>query len=297
VRVRSAPERGERIFVLAGGANLGSTQAGQLHELAKAGIVPDRVIGCSVGSINGVFFAVEPTLERGEQLMELWLSSRPASVFASNKLHIARKLARRADHLVENDRLLQMLASDLGVARLEDTTVPVEVLATDLVTGREAWFAEGDAVSAVAASCALPGVFPPVRIGDGVYVDGGVISPCPVARAYRRQPAEVWVLDTPTRPWEVPARMHALEVLLRSFAVACRDDDIHPGTPTGTRLMHMHTRIPEEMHIGFDDFSHTTELIEIGAASARVCIEEYHSGALRTGRRRFRITRPRHLDA
>lgn len=277
-RRRSAPTepRGERIFVLAGGSNLGATQAGQLLELSRCGIVPDRVVGCSVGALNGVFFAVEPTVGRAEELVELWTGPRPQEVFSSRRLTVVRKLAGRADHLVDSERLVELLRGDLGVELLEDTAVPVEVLATNLSTGGETWFSRGPAVAALTASCALPGVFPPVRIGGDVYVDGGVVSPCPVRRALLRHPAEVWVLDTPTRPWNVPARLTALEVLLRSFYVACRDPG-HGPLPEGTRLLHLHTDIPERLHIGFDDFTHSSELIEVGAASARTAIEQYRA--------------------
>lgn len=281
-------QRGERIFVLAGGANLGAVQAGQLDVLLSAGVLPDRIIGCSVGALNGAFVALEPTAERATQLVDLWISDRVSRIFQTSKLNVARKLAARADHLVDPSQLRTLIRTELPVADLAELQVPTEVLTTSLTTGKQRWFSSGDPVAVLTASAALPGIFPPVVIEDDVLVDGGVTDARPVQRAFTHAPNEVWVLDTPDRQWETSGRMHALEVLLRSFSVACDWPGGMPDMPDGVTLHHLETSIPAEIKVGFDDFKHSAALVEVGRDSARSAIDRIAAGQSvgRWGRRR-----------
>src|SRR3990172_3544045 len=68
---------------------------------------------------------------------------------------------------------------------METLRTPFYAVATDIGTGQEMIFGRGNTGSAVRASCAIPGVFRPVRIGDRTYVDGGVVSPVAVDAARR----------------------------------------------------------------------------------------------------------------
>lgn len=267
---------GERIFVLAGGGNLGAAQTGQLLELFKSGIYPDRIIGCSVGALNGTFIAVEPTVARAIALIDVWKSGKVKNVFAATKWSVAIKVATRADHLIDAANLRRLIRNEIKIELMEQTTVPVEVLATSLSTGRERWFDRGPVVDVLCASAALPGVFPPVHLDGELYVDGGVINPCPVGHTYLRKPAEVWILDTPERPWELPTKLNALEVLLRSFYVACRDADLQPVAPIGTKVFHIRSKIPEDIHLSFNDFNdfeQTAVLVDSGEKSVREILD------------------------
>ncbi len=76
----SASASGKTAFVLAGGGSLGAVQVGMLKALARAGIVPDLVVGASVGAINGAFYAGDPTPAGVERIERIWLGlSRSAS--------------------------------------------------------------------------------------------------------------------------------------------------------------------------------------------------------------------------
>ncbi len=68
---------------------------------------------------------------------------------------------------------------------MERMKIPFYAVATDLESGREIIFGRGNTGEAVRASCSIPGVFEPVRIGGRMYVDGGVTSPLPVDEARR----------------------------------------------------------------------------------------------------------------
>ena len=70
---RSVP--GKLAFVLSGGGSLGSVQVGCLEVLLGHGIVPELIVGTSVGALNGVFLAKSPTVEGVAELRDLWLES------------------------------------------------------------------------------------------------------------------------------------------------------------------------------------------------------------------------------
>lgn len=77
----SSPASGKTAFVLAGGGSLGAVQVGMLKALARAGIVPDLVVGASVGAINGAFYAGDPTPSGVERIERIWRGLSRSDVF------------------------------------------------------------------------------------------------------------------------------------------------------------------------------------------------------------------------
>ena len=77
-------------FVLSGGGNLGSIQAGQLEGLAGAGIRPDLLVGTSIGAANAAFLAAGPGPERTRELADVWRRTRSGDVFPRNPVRAGR---------------------------------------------------------------------------------------------------------------------------------------------------------------------------------------------------------------
>lgn len=84
-----------KAFVLSGGGNLGSLQVGMLRALLEAGIVPDMLVGTSIGSVNAAALAADPSLEQVIRLGEMWTDLRPRDVFSGNPLGVGCSLLRR----------------------------------------------------------------------------------------------------------------------------------------------------------------------------------------------------------
>src|SRR4051794_32688820 len=76
--------------VLSGGGALGAAQVGALQALFEAGIVPDVVVGCSVGALNAAFIAVDPTAARAAELEQVWRGMSRAAVFPGGRFTVAR---------------------------------------------------------------------------------------------------------------------------------------------------------------------------------------------------------------
>ncbi|MEU3370581.1 patatin-like phospholipase family protein [Streptomyces sp. NPDC006660] len=201
-------------FVLGGGGALGAYEVGMLRALISAGIEPDLVVGTSVGAINGAAIAAEPTAEAVERLGELWGSLGRSGVFSGSVLRRLRLAARNRTHVYSSAPLSELLEAGLPARRIEDLAVPFQCVAAGIESAAEHWFTKGPLVPAVMASCAVPGLLPPVEIDGEHFFDGGLINSIPVGRAVAAGARTVYVLQVgrverklkaPRAPWEVAA--------------------------------------------------------------------------------------------
>ena len=209
-------------FVLGGGGLLGASEVGQLLALQEAGVVPDLVVGASVGAVNGAIVAAEPGPAAVEDLRDVWTSLSREAVFASSPLQQLSMAARSRTALHPAEPLRRLLVERLGDVRIEDLRLPFQCVAASIERAEEHWFTTGPLVDAVLASCAVPGLFPPAVVDGEHYLDGGIVNSVPVGRAVALGAQEVYVLHVgrlerplrpPTKPWEVAAV--ALEVARR----------------------------------------------------------------------------------
>ena len=219
-------------FVLGGGGILGAHEVGMLRALAERNVVPDLVLGTSVGAINGAMFAADPTLEGVKALSELWLGSSLSELTTGAVVRRIGTLARSGTHLESLEVARRRLASALPVQRVEELRVPFQCVAASIERAAEHWFTTGVLVDVVLASCAVPGILPPVQIGDEHYIDGGIVNSIPVGRAVALGATTIYVLQVgrlekplspPRWPWEVGlvafevARRHRFAHDLRSL--------------------------------------------------------------------------------
>lgn len=220
------------VFVLGGGGVLGAHEVGMLQALVEAGIEPDLVLGTSVGAVNGAFFAAEPSAVGVARLKELWESWDLPQASAAAALRRVGTLARTGTHLESLEHARSRLIATLPVRRVEDLRVPFQCVAASIERAAEHWFEEGDLVDAVLASCAVPGVLPPVEIDGEHYIDGGIVNSIPVSRAVLLGARSIYVLQVgrleqslrpPRWPWEVGlvafevARRHRFSYDLQSL--------------------------------------------------------------------------------
>jgi NTE family protein len=190
---------------------------------------------------------------------------------------------RRDDHLYEPEALRSLVRSWVPVADLAHTAVPCHVVTTDLERGLATWWSAGDPVEVLSASACLPALFPPVRLGDSLHVDGGVTAPVPVNRALELGAMRVWVLDVSGGVLgRRGARMTALDVLLHSFAISRSLLDRQlPGPHPDQQVIRL--RRPDVGHLEMRDFSQTARLMAAGYAVAREALREVEEAPRRTG--------------
>jgi NTE family protein len=250
-------------FVLGGGGNLGAIQVGQLRALLEHRIVPDLVVGCSVGALNGAAIAGSPTLEEVDRLAELWRGLGPQDVFPASRWGRGPWMfVRNGPSAFPDHGLRRIIEGWLRYRTFEEARVPLWVVATSLRTGAERWFGSGDVTRPLMASTALPGVFPPVRIDGEDLIDGGVVNNVPVSRAFAVRARRVYVLDVGALERARPEPRRPYEVLLQavSIARASRLRIEQENVPEGVQLI----RLPavDVGKLRYDNFSRTAELIE-----------------------------------
>lgn len=169
--VQPAHGNGKIALVLGGGAARGFAHIGVLKILEMNKIPVDMVIGTSAGSFVGSLYAygfnayqiqkIALEIERGD-IVDITL---PDNGFIKGEL-----LENYINRMLRN-------------TTMEKLRIPFYAIATDIQTGKEMVFGTGNTGKAVRASCAIPGVFNPVTIGDRMYVDGSVVSPAAVDAA------------------------------------------------------------------------------------------------------------------
>ena len=183
-------------FVFAGGGSLGAVEVGMLRALVERGINADFVVGSSVGAINAVQFAADPTPQGVERLERIWRTVRRQQVFPVSPLGALLRLLTQRGHLAAQTALRRLLERHLTVRHLEDTVLPCHVITTDLLGGTEVRLSAGPAVEALLASTAIPGIFQPVYRAGRHLVDGSVTSNTPIASAIELGASRVIVLPT-----------------------------------------------------------------------------------------------------
>lgn len=147
----------------------GWAHVGVLSVVERYGLRADLVAGSSAGAITASYYAAGFSVEHMAELMR---SQNTRALFSL-----------RFDRygLVATDDFAAYLHGHLGDRRIEDLELPLYIVCTDLESGKEVVLNRGPLVEAILASCALPGIFAPVRVGDRLLMDGGVCNNVPVS--------------------------------------------------------------------------------------------------------------------
>ncbi|MCP4360850.1 MAG: hypothetical protein GY796_22815 [Chloroflexi bacterium] len=178
-------------YALGGGGARGAAHIGVLLELEQLGVRPDLVVGTSIGGLVGALLAAglpAAGMLAFYQQLNLEQVYRPARV--------------REPALISNRRVESLLEAAIGRPSFADLQMPLAVMATDLVSRKEVILQEGDVITAVMATIAIPVALPPVELDDMVLVDGGVKNNTPFNIARQLGADYVLAVDlTNTEPY------------------------------------------------------------------------------------------------
>ncbi len=192
---------------------LGAVEIGMVRALLERDIRPDLVLGTSVGALNGVVLASDPTPGAVDALEELWRAvAENREVYSDGPLRQARRALSTGTHLHSAAPLRRRLEQQFGTTTFEDLAVEFQCCAASIERAAEHWFTSGPVVGAVMASAAVPGLLPPAKVDGEHYLDGGIVNSIPVGRAAAEGATRIFVLQVgrvsrpltvPRRPWEV----------------------------------------------------------------------------------------------
>jgi NTE family protein len=160
-------------LALGGGAARGFAHIGIVRTLIAHGIVPNVVVGTSIGAVVGGAYAAGHL-----DTLEEWARSlQPRNILGYLDIRL------NGSGLIGGDKLAAQLESAIGQTLIEELPLKFATVATEVRTGHEIWLTHGRMVDAMRASYALPGIFSPVLVGDRWLVDGALVNPVPVSTA------------------------------------------------------------------------------------------------------------------
>ncbi|XVV08948.1 patatin-like phospholipase family protein [Actinoplanes sp. CA-131856] len=251
--------------VVGGGGVLGAAHAGVGYALERRGFVPDLIVGTSVGALTGAIAAAHPD-RAAPWLAQVWTRLRRRDVFPIGPARAA----------LCGDGGLRRLIGRAGLPPLiEDLPIPFTAVATDLVTGGEVLLDRGDLESALLASAAIPGIFPPVARDGRLLADGGVIAYVPVRAALEAGAASVVVLSLGPSRFTAPPP--------RAGAIAARAGELLFRHQVERDLAEVARRLPViVLPTGVErwpspwDFGHAQRLISTAAVAAGDFLDRLH---------------------
>ncbi|WP_083191747.1 patatin-like phospholipase family protein [Formosa haliotis] len=193
-------EKPKVALVLSGGGALGIAHIPTLQKLDSLGIVPDLIVGTSMGSIVGALYSIGYT---GDQIAEISRTTDWKSLFSGKvsinsvsneeksefgRYNIGFEVVDKKPKpvlAILNDQNLREFFTVLtfpvyNLNNFDDFPIPFRAMATDIVNGKQVVLDHGSLVTAMRASMSIPGVFKPVDYKNTLLVDGGVLNNFPV---------------------------------------------------------------------------------------------------------------------
>jgi NTE family protein len=251
-------KKGQKIgLALGGGAVLGAAHIGVLRALDEFGIEIDCIAGTSIGAFVAGLYAFGLNWEDIQYISENldWLDISGLSF--SNM------------GLLSNRKMGELIRDKIGNVDLEDSPIPVAMIAADIETMEKVILLTGDVGRAAMASTSIPGIFTPVEIDGRLLVDGGVVENVPISPLVDMGADIIIAVDLNSdhknkRPENI------LEILLRSFVMST-----HATTQFQTRNADILIK-PDLSEFNVIDMDQSSDLIEKGYQEAIKVLKKYY---------------------
>ena len=277
--------RGRRIgLALGGGGARGLAHIGVLKVFEKEHIPVDILVGTSIGALVGGAYAAGMSPDAIEKRLEGYLESpefQSSAIKAFEEAHeregeegLAHKIQnyfRNRFYMVQallkpgilsNEDFKETIDFFIPDIRVEDTEIPFRAVATDLVSGKQIVFSSGSLRQAVLASCSVPGAVEPLKEGDMLLSDGGIICLVPISVA-RKEGADMVVAVGVDRD------VCSTEALNNVIDIYYRASEIMSHELEASELMDADVLIqPEVGDLHWSSFSQATHLIREGERAA-----------------------------
>ena len=279
-------------IALGGGGARGLAHLGVLCVLEREGIAIDMLAGTSMGALVAGMYALSPRCDLVIERFRRYLDSREFkraypeflrphnsdelkgyegifqrfASFIKKGIFYSQSLTGRAPISEENfAQNINLLLDDVDI---QQTKIPLAVIALDLNSAEEVILKKGSLRKAVSASCAIPGILPPVRIDNRELVDGGWVDRVPV-HVVREMGADL-VIGV-----DVAEGLDDVEDLSTGLGIVLRTNEISRLTLTQWQLREADLVIaPEVSTIHWSDFGQVDECLSAGEQAAREKLDE-----------------------
>ncbi len=255
---------------------------GVLCALEKAGISIDLIAGTSMGALVGGVYALTGRCDLTIERFRLYLESKefkksnleflhahdqpdtPAyngifqrfASFIKRGVFYTQSLTKRSP--ISEENFAQNINFILEDVDIRQTRIPLAVIALDLKSSDEVILREGSLRKAVSASCAIPGILPPVKINNWELVDGGWIDRVPVGPAWKMGADLVIAVD-------VAEGLEEIEDLSTGLGIVMRTNEISRFALSRLQIKSADVMIrPDIFRVHWSDFSRLDECLKAG---------------------------------
>lgn len=243
-------------IALGGGFARGIAHVGVLKVLEEENIPISFIAGTSVGALIGAAYC------SGLSPAEL----EDVATRVRFK-HFARWTLSRFG-IADNQRMIGFLNSLFRVKTFEELRIPLAVTATDFSSGQGAIFKSGPLVDPVRASCAYPGMFLPVKIGDHLFVDGMLAYTVPTLPLREMGAERVMAVHLKGSWTQDKGPRHLLDVVGQCFSIA-QEMNCSAWKPAADLVVELDVN-----GYKYDAFDHAAELVKCGELAARAALPE-----------------------
>ncbi len=302
---------GGTTLILGGGGARGFAHFGVLQVLEQAGFQIDRIIGVSIGAFVGALYCDCPDAELITQRVHDYVHDPKFLRYYNRMLKASRGAGHSTDDdpsglsesarawgrivgrvrsylratvafhrfvsrpgILSNRPMEDCLDSLMKNVPIEELTIPLTIVAADLVLGERVDIAEGEVFSAIIGSTALPGIFPPVLRNEHVLSDYGVLCAIPMETAKKHKPDLVVAVDL-SPPLEKKTSFESgLEVINRMDAIGCQLFNDQAALEADLVIR------PDLGNTSWADFLEMDEILAMGRSAALTALPRLH--ALRT---------------
>ncbi|MBM4271036.1 MAG: hypothetical protein FJ139_02590 [Deltaproteobacteria bacterium] len=271
-------------LALGGGGARGLSHIGVLKIFEKEGIPIDIIAGTSIGALVGGAYACGFSPDKLEIKVEEFINSEEfqssavksmakafgregetlterVQGFLKNQYYLIQMLFRPG--ILSTDHLQSMINYFIPDIQIQDCRIPFRAIATDLMTGDQIVFSNGSLRQAVMASSAVPGAIEPMRYGEKLLSDGGIVSLIPVNVA-RKEGADIVIAVA------VDRRLRTDEEFKTAKDIYYRACEITSDKLEKYELAEADVVIrPDVMNLHWTSFSRAIDLVKEGEKAAR----------------------------
>jgi len=244
-------------LVLGGGAFHGMAHAGVIKVLEDAGVPIDLIVGTSAGSLVGALYADNPHID---SLTHLVTTTTAKDVFDFS-------LFRSSEGFVSGKKLQKYITKNISVTEIEDTKIPFVAVTSDIEKGVSVALKAGPIAPSINASCAIPGIFEPVKMYGTTFVDGGLINNVAANIAKEYNPKYIIAVSIMEFDTAMDLKNYR-SVILRSYHVA-----IHNLTKEGLKQADI-VIAPDLQGIPLLSGKDNDKMYEIGITAANEALDE-----------------------
>jgi NTE family protein len=271
-------------FVLSGGANFGAMQASALQVLFEAGLQPEMAVGTSAGALNSIYVASYPSVKGMQNLVEGWRTVGDREVGMPRIFTSVRRLIAGQSGLIPPEPLADFLEeqfpqdiqtfgqlAEMNGIKAYNTAVCME-------TGEFRVFGddpEDHLIDGAMSSSAVPPFYPPWKVGEYHYLDGGIAAKLPLMAALERGATQIVALDINNAMGTLNGTGNMITIIGYSISLMTEDQtrrEVESAQTTGIPMRIINLTPPADLD--FWDYDRVEELINLGRDQTQTALQE-----------------------